>query len=72
MRTVYGFIHITTALGCGRPGPGARASTKISEEILQWASTHKGLAEKVSGNGILGDLHIYPCKMLTSWYMCYD
>ena len=32
---------------------GARTPTKISEEILQWAGTHK-----VSGNGNLGDLYI--------------
>ena len=30
---------------------GARAPTKFSEEILQWAGTHKVLAEKVRGNG---------------------
>ena len=33
---------------------GARALTKISEEILQWAGTHKVSAGKLS------DLHIYP------------
>ena len=51
----------------------ARASTKISEEILQWAGTQKVLAGKVSGMEILGDLLIYPCKMLIHvLYLCYN
>ena len=49
----------------------ARAPTKISEEILQLAGTHKVLAGKVSGNGNFKRF-IYPYKMLTSWYTCYD
>ena len=37
--------------GAERRVLGARAPTKFSEEILQWAGTHKVLAEKVRGNG---------------------
>ena len=37
--------------GAERRVLGARAPTKVSEEILQWAGTHKVLAEKVRGNG---------------------
>ena len=39
------------AWGAERRVLGARAPTKFSEEILQWAGTHKVLAEKVRGNG---------------------
>ena len=43
-------IHIRS-WGAERRVLGARAPTKFSKEILQWAGTHKVLAVKVSGYG---------------------
>ena len=43
--------RIRSPWGAERRVLGARAPTKFSEEILQWAGTHKVLAEKVSGYG---------------------
>ena len=48
---------------------GARAPTNISEEIFTMGG-HPQSFDRKSKRKILGDSH--PCKMLTSWYTCYD
>ena len=45
------YMKYSAAWGAACRVLGARAPTKIPEEILQWAGTHKVLAEKVSGYG---------------------
>ena len=62
-------------MGCGRPGPGGPGTHKVFEWNLQWAGTHKVLAEKVSGYGNFRWFtyaNVYSCKMLTFWYTWYD
>ena len=50
--TLFRFnLVLLESMGAERRVLGARATTKFSEENLQWAGTHKVLAEKVRGNG---------------------
>ena len=65
----------SVVMGCGRPGPGGPGTHKVFEWNLQWAGTHKVLAEKVSGYGNFRWFtytNVYSCKMLTFWYTWYD
>ena len=62
--------HITW--GAERRVLGARAPTKFSEEILQWAGTHKVLAENVRGNGNFRCFTYSYNIHVTFWYTGYD
>ena len=65
-------VVIIHTWGAERRVLGARAPTKFSEEILQWAGTHKVLAENVRGNGNFRCFTYSYNIHVTFWYTGYD